>query len=290
MDRKDFLKKGFMGTSLFVASTAIGNIAKNDIDELKELDIVGFNHIPNTTTKIMENTVIHKAETRGDANHGWLKSKHSFSFANYYNPDRMHFGVLRVLNDDSVEGGMGFGSHPHDNMEIISIPLEGDLEHKDSMNNVAVIKSGDIQVMSAGSGIYHSEYNKSKEKPVKFLQIWVFPNKRNVTPRYDQITLNLADRHNKLQQILSPNQDDAGVWIHQDAWFHLGKFDKGVATEYNFKKQGNGLYLFNLNGTLKVNGQTIETRDGFGIWDANKVSIQAETDAEFLLMEIPMSV
>ncbi|MES2380947.1 MAG: pirin family protein [Bacteroidota bacterium] len=238
----------------------------------------------------MENTVIHKAETRGDANHGWLKSKHSFSFANYYNPDRMHFGVLRVLNDDSVEGGMGFGSHPHDNMEIISIPLEGDLEHKDSMNNVAVIKSGDIQVMSAGSGIYHSEYNKSKEKPVKFLQIWVFPNKRNVTPRYDQITLNLADRHNKLQQILSPNQDDEGVWIHQDAWFHLGKFDKGVATEYHFKKQGNGLYLFNLNGTLKVNGQTIETRDGFGIWDTDKISIQAETDAEFLLMEIPMSV
>ncbi|MES2728297.1 MAG: pirin family protein [Bacteroidota bacterium] len=238
----------------------------------------------------MENTVIHKAETRGDANHGWLKSKHSFSFANYYNPDRMHFGVLRVLNDDSVEGGMGFGSHPHDNMEIISIPLEGDLEHKDSMNNVAVIKSGDIQVMSAGSGIYHSEYNKSKEKPVKFLQIWVFPNKRNVTPRYDQITLNLADRHNKLQQILSPNQDDEGVWIHQDAWFHLGKFDKGVATEYNVKKQGNGLYLFNLNGTLKVNGQTIETRDGFGIWDTNKISIEAETDAEFLLMEIPMSV
>ena len=290
MDRKDFLKKGFMGTSLFVASTAIGNIAENDIDELKELDIVGFNHIPNTTTKIMENTVIHKAETRGDANHGWLKSRHSFSFANYYNPDRMHFGVLRVLNDDSVEAGMGFGTHPHDNMEIISIPLEGDLEHKDSMNNVAVIKSGDIQVMSAGSGIYHSEYNKSKEKPVKFLQIWVFPNKRNVTPRYDQITLKLADRHNKLQQILSPNQDDEGVWIHQDAWFHLGKFDKGVSTEYNFKKQGNGLYIFNLNGTLKINGQTIETRDGFGIWDTDKVSIEAETDAEFLLMEIPMSV
>lgn len=289
MDRKDFLKKGLMGTSLFVASTAIGNIVKNDIDELKELDIVGFNHIPNTTT-IMENTVIHKADTRGDANHGWLKSKHSFSFANYYNPDRMHFGVLRVLNDDSVEAGMGFGTHPHDNMEIISIPLEGDLEHKDSMNNVAVIKSGDIQVMSAGTGIYHSEYNKSKEKPVKFLQIWVFPNKRNVTPRYDQITLNLADRHNKLQQILSPNPNDEGVWIHQDAWFHLGKFDKGVSTEYNFKKQGNGLYVFNLNGTLKINGQAIETRDGFGIWDTNKVSIQAETDAEFLLMEVPMSV
>lgn len=290
MDRKDFLKKGLMGTSLFVASTAIGNIVKNDIDELKELDIVGFNHIPNTTTTIMENTVIHKADTRGDANHGWLKSKHSFSFANYYNPDRMHFGVLRVLNDDSVEAGMGFGTHPHDNMEIISIPLEGDLEHKDSMNNVAVIKSGDIQIMSAGTGIYHSEYNKSKEKPVKFLQIWVFPNKRNVTPRYDQITLNLADRHNKLQQILSPNPNDEGVWIHQDAWFHLGKFDKGISTEYNFKKQGNGLYVFNLNGTLKINGQAIETRDGFGIWDTNKVSIQAETDAEFLLMEVPMSM
>ena len=181
----------------------------------------------------MANTILHKAKTRGHANHGWLNSYHSFSFSSYYNPDRMHFGALRVLNDDTVDAGMGFGTHPHDNMEIISIPLEGDLEHKDSMNNVAVIKNGDIQAMSAGTGIYHSEYNKDRAHRVKFLQIWVYPDKKNVEPRYDQITLNLEDRHNKLQQILSPNADDEGVWIHQNAWFHLGKFDKGISTEYN---------------------------------------------------------
>jgi quercetin 2,3-dioxygenase len=290
MDRKNFLKKGFMGTSMFVASAAIGNIIENNIDELAQLKIVGFNHIPNTTSKIMENTVIHKANTRGNADHGWLKSKHTFSFASYYNPDRMHFGVLRVLNDDSVEGGMGFGTHPHDNMEIISIPLEGDLEHKDSMNNTTVIKNGDVQVMSAGTGIQHSEFNKNKDKAVKFLQIWVFPNKKNVTPRYDQITLNTADRQNKLQQILSPNTDDEGVWIHQNAWFHLGKFDKGISTDYHLKLKGNGLYLFNLSGELTVNGQTIEARDGFGIWDMEKLHISANSNAEFLLMEVPMSM
>jgi redox-sensitive bicupin YhaK (pirin superfamily) len=175
-------------------------------------------------------------------------------------------------------------------MEIISIPLEGDLEHKDSMGNVAVIKNGEIQVMSAGSGIQHSEYNKSTNSTVKFLQIWVFPNKKNVTPRYDQIPLNLADRKNKLQQILSPNPDDAGVWIHQNAWFHLANFDKGTTTEYQFKAKGNGLYVFNLKGDLKVDNQLLNTRDGFGIWDTDKVQITAETDAEFLLMEVPMTM
>jgi redox-sensitive bicupin YhaK (pirin superfamily) len=238
----------------------------------------------------MANTVLHKADTRGDANHGWLHSKHTFSFANYYNPERMHFGVLRVLNDDTVAGGKGFGTHPHDNMEIISIPLEGDLEHKDSMGNVAVIKNGEIQVMSAGTGIQHSEYNKSSDSTVKFLQIWVFPNKKNVTPRYDQIPLNLEDRKNKLQQILSPNPDDAGVWIHQNAWFHLANFDKGTTTEYQFKAKGNGLYVFNLKGDIKADNQLLHTRDGFGIWDADKVQITAETDAEFLLMEVPMAM
>lgn len=233
---------------------------------------------------------MHKADTRGDANHGWLHSKHTFSFANYYNPERMHFGALRVLNDDTVAAGMGFGTHPHDNMEIISIPLEGDLEHKDSMNNVAVIKNGDIQVMSAGTGITHSEYNKNRDRQVKFLQIWVFPKTRNVTPRYDQITLNEADRHNQLQQIVSPNPDDAGVWIHQDAWFHLGKFDKGIVTEYIFKGSNTGLYVFNLSGDIKVNSQVLNTRDGFGIWGTDKVTITADTDAEFLLMEVPMTV
>jgi len=236
----------------------------------------------------MTNTVLHKADSRGDANHGWLHSKHTFSFANYYNPERMNFGVLRVLNDDTVAAGMGFGKHPHSNMEIISIPLSGDLEHKDSMNNVTVIKSGDIQVMSAGTGIQHSEYNKNKDTEVKFLQIWVFPNKNNVTPRYDQITLNMADRKNKLQQILSPNPDDEGVWIHQNAWFHLADFDKGISTNYEFKSQDNGLYLFNLKGNLKVNDQSISTRDGIGIWNTNQVEITAESDAEFLLMEVPM--
>jgi len=237
----------------------------------------------------MSNTILHKAETRGHANHGWLNSMHTFSFANYHNPDRMHFGALRVLNDDTVEAGMGFGTHPHDNMEIISIPLEGDLEHKDSMGNVSVIKHGDIQVMSAGTGIFHSEYNKNKDQRVKFLQIWVFPNKKNVTPRYDQITLNLADRHNKLQQILSPNAGDAGVWIHQNAWFHLGKFDRGVSSTYSIKSNGNGVYAFILSGDVTINNQPLATRDGFGIWDIDQISISADTDAEILLMEVPMS-
>ncbi len=289
MDRKDFLKKGLFGTGMFVATAALGNIIKNDIDELKELEVLGFNHLPNTNSKIMENTILHTSESRGDANHGWLHSKHTFSFANYYNPERMHFGVLRVLNDDTVAAGMGFGTHPHDNMEIISIPLEGDLEHKDSMGNVTIIKNGDIQVMSAGKGIQHSEYNKNKDQQVKFLQIWVFPNKKNVTPRYDQITLKLEDRHNKLQQIISPNEADAGVWIHQNAWFHLGKFDKGISTDYTIKGKGNGLYIFNLTGNLKVNDQILNTRDGFGIWEIEKVTLNAESDAEFLIMEVPMT-
>ncbi|WP_035654060.1 pirin family protein [Flavobacterium saliperosum] len=238
----------------------------------------------------MENVILHKANTRGNANHGWLQSFHTFSFANYYNPERMNFGVLRVLNDDTVAAGMGFGTHPHQNMEIISIPLEGDLEHQDSMGNKTVIRNGDIQVMSAGTGVQHSEYNKNQDKEVKFLQIWVIPNKQNVAPRYDQITLNEAERHNKLQQILSPNADDAGVWIHQDAWFHLGKFDKDFTTEYTFKKQGNGLYVFVLNGDVTVNEQALNRRDGFGIWNTDKITIKANSEAEFLLMEVPMAI
>ncbi|MDN3581430.1 pirin family protein [Mucilaginibacter flavus] len=237
----------------------------------------------------MAQTILHKAETRGHANHGWLNSYHSFSFGSYYNPERMNFGALRVLNDDTVDAGMGFGKHPHDNMEIISIPLEGNLEHADSMDNVAVIKNGDIQAMSAGTGIYHSEYNQDKDKRVKFLQIWLYPNKRNVTPRYDQITLNLADRHNKLQQVLSPSADDAGVMIHQDAWFNLGKFDAGVSTSYTIQKPGNGVYVFVLSGEVQVNNQTLQTRDALGIWDTEGFDITATTDAEFLLMDVPMN-
>jgi redox-sensitive bicupin YhaK (pirin superfamily) len=236
----------------------------------------------------MANSVLHKAETRGDANHGWLHSRHTFSFAGYFDPERMNFGMLRVLNDDSVEAGMGFGTHPHDNMEIISIPLEGDLEHKDNMHNVTVIKKGDVQVMSAGTGITHSEYNKNKDRPVKFLQIWVIPNVRNVKPRYDQITLDIADRHNKLQQILSPDPEDEGVWIYQKAWFHLGHFDKGFSTDYSIKLKGNGVYAFILSGEVTINGQELKNRDGYGIWDTNKISLTTNADTEILLMEVPM--
>lgn len=236
----------------------------------------------------MPNTVLHKANTRGHAQHGWLDSYHTFSFGEYHNPDRMHFGVLRVLNDDTVAPGMGFGTHPHNNMEIISIPLEGDLEHKDSMGNTTVIRNGDIQVMSAGTGVQHSEYNKNKDTPVKFLQIWIFPNEKDVKPRYDQITLKKEDRANKLQQILSPNADDAGVWIHQDAWFHLGEFDAGKSEEYSIKRKENGAYIFVLSGKIKVNDQELAARDGYGIWDTDSFTISAIGKAEVLVMDVPM--
>ena len=237
----------------------------------------------------MANQLIHKAATRGHADHGWLRTNHTFSFADYYNPERVHFGALRVLNDDYIAGGMGFGTHPHDNMEIITIPLEGDLEHKDSMGNGTVIKHSDVQVMSAGTGITHSEYNHNKTKPVQLLQIWVFPNKRNVTPRYDQITLDVNERRNKLQQILSPNSDDEGVWIHQDAWFHIGRFDQNLETTYTWKKQGNGVYVFVIKGDITVNGTALNERDGSGIWNTDSMSIQANSaDAELLIIEVPM--
>lgn len=290
MDRKDFLKRGMLGTAAVVAaSTGIAAITKNDNDELHPIETLGFNHIPNTESKIMENTILHKAATRGNANHGWLQSYHTFSFANYYNPERMHFGVLRVLNDDTVAPGMGFGTHPHDNMEIISIPLEGDLEHKDSMGNVAVIRNGDIQVMSAGTGITHSEYNKNSDKTVKFLQIWVFPNQRNVKPRYDQITLKKEDRKNKLQQILSPNVDDDGVWIHQNAWFHLTDMDAATELDYKLKNSANGVYVFVLSGEVTINGNKLNQRDGLGIWNTESLKLKADTNAEVLLMEVPMN-
>ena len=239
----------------------------------------------------MENTIFYKANTRGYANHGWLESYHTFSFANYHNPQRMNFGVLRVLNDDRVDGGMGFGKHPHDNMEIISIPLEGDLEHQDSMGNTTVIKKGDIQAMSAGTGIFHSEKNKNTDQPTKFLQIWIYPNQKNVTPRYDQISLNVNDRHNKLQQVLSPNADDAGVWIHQDAWFHLGTFEKEFSTDYQLKKSGNGVFAFVLKGDFTIGDVTLNERDGLGIWNTDNFKITANSEAaEILLMEVPMVV
>jgi quercetin 2,3-dioxygenase len=291
MDRKEFLKKGIFGTGIFAATASMAKLLENEIDEIKPLEIIGFNHIPNTHSKIMEDTVLHKSNTRGLANHGWLESKHTFSFANYHNPERMHFGVLRVLNDDRVAAGMGFGKHPHDNMEIISIPLEGDLEHQDSMGNATVIKKGDIQIMSAGTGIFHSEFNKNKDQEVKFLQIWIYPNQKNVSPRYDQITLDVNQRINQFQQILSPNPADEGVWIHQDAWFHLGKFDQGKSSKYQIKKSGNGVYAFILSGEAQINNQKLGSRDGFGIWNIKEFDVQSLSDnTEILLMEVPMSL
>lgn len=234
--------------------------------------------------------IIHKADTRGHANHGWLNSYHTFSFANYHNPERMNFGVLRVLNDDTVSAGMGFGTHPHDNMEIISIPLEGDLEHKDSLGNVTVIKEGDVQVMSAGTGVTHSEYNKNKDKEVKFLQIWVFPKERNVTPRYDQISIRDIAKENEFYQVLSPHKDEQGVWINQDAWFHIGDFTKGNEDIYKIKKEANGVYAFILEGDVEINGEKLSKRDGMGIWDTDSLNVKAADDARVLLMEIPMNL
>ncbi|WP_421807884.1 pirin family protein [Flagellimonas sp.] len=235
-------------------------------------------------------SVLHKSATRGHADHGWLNSHHTFSFAGYHNPERMNFGVLRVLNDDRVAPGKGFGTHPHDNMEIISIPLEGDLEHKDSMGNTKTIKQGDVQVMSAGTGIQHSEYNKNDDQEVKFLQIWVFPNKRNVEPRYDQISIRDIEKENIFYQVLSPNPEDDGVWVHQDTWFHLGKFEAGATDSYEIKKEGNGVYAFILEGEVEINGQKLNKRDGFGIWDTDAFNFTSITESRVLLMEVPMSL
>lgn len=234
-------------------------------------------------------TVLHPANSRGLANHGWLNSRHTFSFANYYDPSRMNFGMLRVLNDDVVDGGKGFGTHPHDNMEIISIPLQGDLEHKDSIGNIAVIKQNDVQIMSAGTGIYHSEYNMNSNTKVNFIQIWVFPKEKNIQPRYQQITFNPEARVNKLQQVVTPVNGEEGVWINQDAWFHLGNLKKDFKIDYSVKKKGNGVYAFVLEGEVRVKDQQLHKRDGFGIWDIDTFSIVADSDAQILLMDVPMN-
>lgn len=281
MNRKTFLRRSVLGT----AGIAVGSRTSSQTEQ----DRVGYNHLPNPKSTAM-NSVLHKAATRGHANHGWLDTYHSFSFANYHNPERMNFGRLRVLNDDHVKPGYGFGTHGHDNMEIISIPLAGSLEHQDSMGNVATIRQGDVQVMSAGTGIRHSEKNQSANEDVRFLQIWVFPRERNVTPRYDQITLDESKLENQLYQILSPNPEDEGVWLHQDAWFHMGQLATGTTVNYELKAPTtHGVYAFLLEGEATINGQALERRDGFGIWDVNELNIEANADTRLLLMEVPMN-
>ncbi|MCX6319631.1 MAG: pirin family protein [Bacteroidetes bacterium] len=234
-------------------------------------------------------SIIHKAGTRGHANHGWLDSYHTFSFSGYHDPERIHFGALRVLNDDTVAAGMGFGTHPHDNMEIISIPTSGDLEHRDSMGNIQVIREGDVQVMSAGTGIQHSEKNKNRDQEVKFFQIWVFPNQTNVTPRYAQQFFSAEEKHNQLRTVVSPiGSSDGGVQLHQDAWFSLGNLDKDLTLSYTLKNPDNGVYAFVIEGDVIINEVALNRRDGLGITETDTLNITAATEATLLLMEVPL--
>lgn len=235
-------------------------------------------------------TVLHKADTRGYANRGWLDTHHTFSFANYFDPDRIHFGALRVLNDDCVAEGSGFGTHPHENMEIISIPLKGGLEHTDNLGNITRIEQGEIQVLSAGSGISHSEYNLNQNSEAEFLQIWVIPNTMQAEPRYQQISLADIEQENQFYQVLSPSRDDQGVWIHQNAWFSMGNFSHRTKVDYKIHLPDNGIYAFILEGKAKIGSQDLEKRDGFGIWDTGKISVIAEKDTHILLMEVPMNI
>lgn len=230
------------------------------------------------------------AKERGLANHGWLQAKHSFSFANYYNPSKMNFGVLRVLNDDIVAPGNGFGTHPHDNMEIVTIPLRGALEHKDSMGNSSVIKAGEIQVMSAGSGVTHSEFNPSDSDEVNLFQIWIFPNKRNVEPRYDQFTMDKKKMKNNFLQLVSPNKEDQGTWIHQDAWIFMAEIEEGKDLVYKLKNAENGVYIMVIEGEIEIIEEKLETRDAIGISEIDFLVVNSVSKAIILLMEIPMNL
>ena len=234
--------------------------------------------------------IFHASSTRGEANHGWLHAKHSFSFANYFDPKRIQFGALRVLNDDIIAPGMGFGSHPHDNMEIITIPLEGALEHKDSMDNIGVIEADEIQVMSAGTGIFHSEYNKNKDKEVKVLQLWVLPKEKNVTPRYDQKSIKELKKPNTLYPIVTPDPNGPAMWIHQDAWFHMGDFNQSTEIEYKINKAGNGVYVFLIEGSAEIAGEAIKKRDALGIWETDRFNLKMASNSRVLLIEVPVNL
>ena len=234
--------------------------------------------------------IFHASSTRGEANHGWLHAKHSFSFANYFDPKRIQFGALRVLNDDTIAPGMGFGSHPHDNMEIITIPLEGALEHKDSMDNIGVIEADEIQVMSAGTGIFHSEYNKNKDKQVKVLQLWVLPKEKNVTPRYDQKSIKELKKPNTLYPIVTPDPNGPAMWIHQDAWFHMGDFNQSTEIEYKINKAGNGVYVFLIEGSAEIAGEAIKKRDALGIWETDNFILKMASNSRILLIEVPLNL
>jgi quercetin 2,3-dioxygenase len=233
-------------------------------------------------------TTIHRANTRGSANHGWLNAHHTFSFAGYFNPERIHFGALRVLNDDIVEPGMGFGMHPHDNMEIITIPLQGALQHRDNLGNSEVIHAGEIQVMSAGTGIVHSEFNPSDSEPVNLLQIWVFTKIKNVEPRYQQMPV--PDFQNKFQLVVGPKDGEAKLWVYQDAWFSLGRFTENSTEIYFLKNSNNGVYLFVIEGKVKLGALELGKRDGMEITDVSEIELNVEKNSYILLMEVPMKM
>lgn len=234
-------------------------------------------------------TIFHPANERGHANHGWLDSHHSFSFSSFYDPLKIHFGALRVLNDDVVLGGAGFGQHPHDNMEIVSIPTVGALAHKDTTGTSKVIATNDVQIMSAGTGLEHSEFNASKTDPVNFFQLWIFPKKRDIKPRYEQKTFDPTERKNSFQVVVSASGGNA-IAINQDAWISLADFSEGFTKDYTLNLKGNGVYLFVIDGQVEVAGKELNKRDAIGIWETDKVSITATQDSKILVVEVPMEV
>jgi len=285
MDRKSFLRKSLLALPIIGggASLASKMIETPKIDAKKQ---VGFEHIK-ANGNTHKNYLIHRADSRGLSDHGWLKSHHTFSFANYQNPERVHFGALRVLNDDWVKGGKGFSMHPHQNMEIISIPLSGKLEHQDDMGTLSLIKKGEVQIMSAGKGVYHSEFNASEDDPVEFLQIWVLPQKAEVTPRYGQKFFSEKNRQNKFQLVVSPKHQEA-LWINQNAYFSLANLDKGKNLEYSLYDKNNLVYLFLIEGNLEILEESLEKRDAIGIWNKSNFVLKATENSEILLMEVPV--
>jgi redox-sensitive bicupin YhaK (pirin superfamily) len=230
----------------------------------------------------------HPANERGHNDIGWLKANFSFSFGPYYNPAKVHFGALRVLNDDIIAGGTGFGTHPHDNMEIITIPISGALEHRDSMGSHGVITAGEVQVMSAGTGIQHSEYNHSKTDAANTLQIWLFPKEMNIEPRYDQKSFLNDLKPNQLTTLVSPEKGGSALWINQDATFSMGDFDAGQSFKYDIKIPGNGAYIFLIEGKIDAEGTVLNKRDALGVEDISSITIQAEAHSRILIMEVPM--
>ncbi len=231
--------------------------------------------------------VFHTANSRGHADHGWLNAKHSFSFASWYNPERIHFGMLRVLNDDIVAGGMGFGKHPHDNMEIITIPLLGAIQHQDSMGFSEVIHAGEVQVMSAGTGIYHSEYNPDPNQELNLFQIWIFPNQKQVTPRYAQRKYNL--KLESFSELVGPEQSGIETWIHQDAWISLGEFSSGTKKSYTLKNINHGAYVMLVDGAIQIGDQIFQKRDAMGISQTENIEIEIKQKSTILVIEVPMN-